>query len=120
MGKKAKEIIHAIIDHFFPHLTLEDVTAISKCEDVLSASVCKKLRDLAKKLKVEVAVIDKIVREAVAKGITKAKEIIAEVEKKIIDFATNFKCEDVLNKDVCEQLREAAKKLKIEIAVIDK
>ena len=51
-------------------------------------------------LKVKAAEVDKIVREAVAKGITKAKEIIKIVRAKIVDLATNFKCEDALSADV--------------------
>merc|ERR1712121_366222 len=83
------------------------------CEDVLSTKICTKLREAAKKLKVKVEMIDKIIREAVAKGITKAKEIIKLVRQKIVDLATNFKCEDALPATVCNKFREIAAKLKI-------
>merc|ERR1711928_127072 len=63
--------------------------------------------------KVKAAEVDKIVREAVKKGITKAKEIIKIVQAKIIEMATNFKCEDALSADVCAKLREIAADLKI-------
>ena len=74
------------------------------CEDVLSEKICATLKEAAKKLKVKVEMVDKIVREAVAKGITKAKEIIKLVRQKIIDMATNLKCEDVLRADVSLKL----------------
>ena len=70
------------------------------CEDILSANVCAALKKAAEKLKVKAAEVDKIVREAVKKGITKAKEIIKIVRAKIVELATNFKCEDALAADV--------------------
>merc|ERR1711973_492955 len=60
------------------------------------------------------------VREAVKKGITKAKEIIKIVRAKIIEMATNFKCEDALAADVCAKLREIAAELKIKFAEVMK
>ena len=66
-------------------------------------------------LKVKAAEVDKIVREAVKKGITKAKEIIKIVRAKIVELATNFKCEDALAADVCAKIREVAGELKIKM-----
>merc|ERR1711962_1666247 len=108
---KAKEIIEEIKKHFFPGQELIE-NAIT-CEDILSESVCAALKKAAEKLKVKAAEVDKIVREAVKKGITKAKEIIKIVKAKIIEMATNFKCEDALSADVCAKLREIAADLKI-------
>merc|ERR1719334_1521342 len=104
---KAKEIIEEIKKHFFPHAELmgNKIT----CEDILSESVCAALKKIAEKLKVKAAEVDKIVREAVKKGITKAKEIIKIVRAKIIELATNFKCEDALSASVCAKMREVAK-----------
>merc|ERR1712142_385674 len=96
--------------HFFPHNELENMIT---CEDVLAANVCKSLKKIAEKLKVKAAEVDRIVREAVKKGITKAKEIIKIVRAKIIELATNFKCEDALAADVCTKMREVAKELKV-------
>ena len=72
------------------------------CEEILSDKVCAALKAAAKKLKVKVEEVDRIVREAVKKGITKASEIIKIVRAKIIELATNFKCEDALSADVSE------------------
>merc|ERR1719431_2416984 len=85
------------------------------CEDVLAANVCKSLKKIAEKLKVKAAEVDRIVREAVKKGITKAKEIIKIVRAKIVELATNFKCEDALAADVCAKIREVAADLKIKM-----
>merc|ERR550534_2739314 len=105
---KAKEIIEKIKKHFFPDNELIENAII--CEDILSANVCAALKKAAEKLKVKAAEVHKIVREAVKKGITKAKEII-----KIVDLATNFKCEDALAADVCAKIREVAADLKIKM-----
>ena len=70
------------------------------CEDVLSAQVCKSLKEAAKKLKVKVELIDQLVRKYVKQGITKASEIIKKIQAKIIELATDFKCEDALSKQV--------------------
>merc|ERR1712002_1249351 len=92
---KAKEIIEEIKKHFFPHAELIENEIV--CEEILSDKVCAALKKAAEKLKVKAAEVDKIVREAVKKGITKASEIIKIVRAKIIELATNFKCEDALS-----------------------
>merc|ERR1711962_812570 len=118
MGTKAKEIIEEIKKHFFPgqELIENEIT----CEDILSEQVCTALKKAAEKLKVKAAEVDKIVREAVKKGITKAKEIAKIVRAKIIEMATNFKCEDALSADVCAKMREVAAKLKVDFAKVMK
>ena len=70
------------------------------CEDILSAQVCKSLKDAAKKLKLKVELIDQLVRKYVKEGITKASELIKKIQAKIIELATDFKCEDALSKKV--------------------
>merc|ERR1712042_123854 len=104
---KAKEIIEKIKHHFWPGNELIE-NAIT-CEDILSESVCASLKKAAEMLKVKAAEVDKIVREAVAKEITKT------VRAKIVDLATNFKCEDALAADVCAKIREVAGELKIKM-----
>merc|ERR1712198_561780 len=116
--EKAKEIIEKIKHHFWPGQDL--VANEIECEDILSEQVCAALKKAAEKLKVKAAEVDKIVREAVKKGITKAKEIIKIVRAKIIEMATNFKCEDALAADVCAKLREIAAELKIKFAEVMK
>merc|ERR1719230_1397005 len=112
------KIIEYIKKHFFPGQELMENTIT--CEDILSEQVCVALKKAAEKLKVKAAEVDKIVREAVKKGITKAKEIIRIVRAKIIEMATNFKCEDALAADVCAKLREIAAELKIKFAEVMK
>ena len=70
------------------------------CEDILSAQVCKSLKDAAKKLKLKVELIDQLVRKYVKEGITKASDLIKKIQAKIIELATDFKCEDALSKQV--------------------
>ena len=101
-------------------LIVELIENAITCEDILSADVCAALKKAAEKLKVKAAEVDKIVREAVKKGITKAKEIIKIVRAKIVELATNFKCEDALSADVCAKIREVAGELKIKMAEVMK
>merc|ERR1712142_964080 len=113
---KAKEIIDEIKKHFFPTLELNELVENKiTCEDILSESVCAALKKAAEKLKVKAEEVDKIVREAVAKGITKAKEIIKIVRAKIVELATNFKCEDALSAPICKRTRAVAAELKIKM-----
>jgi len=101
-----------------------------KCEDALPADLCTKLKDLAEKIKVKAGEVDKVLRDLVAKGITKAKEIIEKIRQKlfpaledeeVMDLHMNaLACEDVISKEVCDKLRETASKLKEKAQVIDK
>merc|ERR1711910_123743 len=116
---KAKEIIEAIKKHFFPGVEGELINVIT-CEDVLSADMCKKLRDAAEMFKIKAAEVDKMIREAIAKGVTKAKEIFKIVQAKLIEMAKNFKCTDALSKDVCDKIAEVAGKLKVKMAEVMK
>merc|ERR1712212_654739 len=104
---KAKEIIDEIKKHFFPSMDVNELMENEiVCEEILSEAVCAALKKPAEKLKVKAAEVDKIVREAVKKGITKASEIIKIVRAKIIELATNFKCEDALSAEACAKIRE--------------
>merc|ERR1711993_183058 len=134
MGTKAKEIIEEIKKHFFPG----EVNVIV-CEDVLADNVCKALKEAAKVLKVKIEEVDAAVREAVNKGLTKAKDIIRFVRSKIDSFVKEIidmikkhffpgvegelinviTCEDVLSATVCHDLRAIAAKLKVKIEMID-
>jgi len=113
---KAHEIIEEIKKHFFPHMEVNELmTNEIVCEEILSDKVCAALKEAAKKLKVKAEEVDKIVREAVKKGITKASEIIKIVRAKIIELATNFKCEDALSAEVCDKIKEVAALMKIKM-----
>merc|ERR1719370_1625970 len=116
---KAKEIIDAIKKHFFPGVEGELINVIT-CEDVLSADMCKKLRDAAELFKIKAAEVDKMIREAIAKGVTKAKEIFKIVQAKLIEMAKNFKCTDALSQQVCDKIAEVAGKLKVKMAEVMK
>merc|ERR1712121_575616 len=91
-----------------------------KCEDVLSAKACADLRKAAEIFKEKAEIVDKIIREAVEKGMTKAKEIAAHVRAKLIEMAKNFKCTDLLSAEVCAKIEEVAAKLKVEMAKVEK
>merc|ERR1712136_232318 len=116
--EKAKEIIEKIKHHFWPGQDL--VANEIECQDILSEQVCAALKKAAEKLKIKAAEVDKIVREAVEKGITKASEIAKLVREKLVEMATNFKCEDALPAEWCAKIREVAATLKIDYAKVMK
>merc|ERR1712226_1178683 len=122
---KAKEIFEKIRQKLFPALDdevlfeLEDENAM-KCEDVISAEVCQKLRETAAKLKEKAAVVDKLVREAVKAKITEAKAIAKQVREKLATMAKNFKCEDALPADICAKLKDFAERVKVKAGEVDK
>merc|ERR1712141_601909 len=111
-------IIDYIKKHFFPQLEGE-LEIVIKCEHVLSDKVCKQLREIAEKLKIGAEIIDKYIREAIAKGMTKAHEIIAYIKEKMIAIS-KITCEDVISKDICDKIREVAAKLKIKFDAVIK
>merc|ERR1712110_1383360 len=61
---KAKEIIKYIEDK---------MAALSKvkCEDILDEDICKKVREVAAKVKVEMKKVEEVMKKIVAKGIVK-------------------------------------------------
>merc|ERR1712142_1405126 len=111
---KAKEIIKYIEDK---------MAALSKvkCEDVLDEDICKKIREVAAKVKISMAKVEKVMKEIVAKGITKIQEIIKKIKEYF--FPTEVEnvivCEDILSDEVCTTLRKAAQKLKIGAKIVD-
>merc|ERR1719378_1534522 len=113
----AKQIIEEIKKHFFPGQELENDIV---CEEILAEPVCAALKEAAAKLKIKIEEVDKIVREAVKKGITKASEIAKLVREKLVEMATNFKCEDALPAEWCAKIKEVAATLKIDYAKVMK
>merc|ERR1712002_711132 len=96
-----------------------------KCTDALSESVCAKIKEIAAKFKVDYQKVMKVIKEIIAKGITKAKEIIDEIKKHFFpqlegELVNLVKCEDVLSPQVCTKMREIAAKLKIKVSEIDR
>merc|ERR1712179_122078 len=119
MGRKAKDIIHYI------RTKIVDMATNFKCTDALSESVCAKIKEIAAKFKVDYQKVMTVIKNIIAKGITKAKEIIEEIKKHFFprlegEIENEVKCEDVLADDVCAKLREAAKKLKLKVEEINK
>jgi len=63
--------------------------------------------------------VDKIIREAIAKKITSAKAIFDMVRKKLAELAKNFKCTDVLSEKICAKIHEICEKIKIKVHEVD-
>merc|ERR1712212_1430175 len=95
-----------------------------KCEDALSAEACAKIREVAALMKIKMDKVMAAIKEIIAKGIVKAKEIIDEIKKHFfptleIDELNKIKYEDVLSAKVCTELRTIAKTMKVKIEEID-
>merc|ERR1712168_1215013 len=116
---EAKEIVKRV------QQKLIDMAKDFKCEDVLSTKACDKLREIAQTLKIKAAEVTKMLKEIVAKGIVKAKEIIEKIKAKLFPALENeviendTTCEDILAKKICTELRDAATKLKVKAEKID-
>merc|ERR550534_871058 len=111
---KAKEIFKIV------QAKLIEMAKNFKCTDALSKDICDKIAEVAAKLKVKMAEVMKVIKGIIAKGITKAKEIIEEIKKHFFPGEVNvIVCEDVLADNVCKALKEAAKVLKVKIEEVD-
>merc|ERR1711931_23593 len=112
---KAKEIVKYIEDK---------MAALSKvkCEDVLDEDICKKIREVAAKVKISMAKVEKVMKEIVAKGITKIQEIIKKIKEYFFpsELENALVCEDILSDKICAALRKAAEKLKVGAQIVDK
>merc|ERR1712121_35028 len=118
---KASEIIKIV------RAKIIELATNFKCEDALSAEVCDKIKEVAALMKIKMEKVMKVMKEIIAKGITKAKEIIDEIKKhffphmEVNELMTNeIVCEEILSDKVCAALKEAAKKLKVKVEEVDK
>merc|ERR1712002_827423 len=105
--------------HFFPNMTGELIPNPITCNEILSEKVCKALYAAAKVLKLKIEMVDAAIREAVAKGIRKADEIIAYVRAKLDKWAKDFTCEWALSKPICDKLHKIGELIKVEAKKID-
>jgi len=70
--------------------------------------------------------MDEFIKNLVVKGYTKIKEIIDAIKHHFfpghlqgVDIINAITCEDVLSKEVCTDLRNIAKRMKVKISEID-
>merc|ERR1712168_803723 len=116
---KIREIIDAIKHHFFPDLEGDLISNEIVCEDILSETACTALRKAAKLLKIKFEKMGEAIREAVKKGITKAKDIIKFVRAKISEWAHDFTCEQVLSKPICDKPHKIGELIKVSAKKLD-
>merc|ERR1711910_39266 len=118
---KGKEKAQEIIDYV--HKRMVDLSKV-KCTDVLSESLCTKIKAFAEAFKIKYAKIIEVMKTAIAKGLDKISEIIDYIKKHFPhlgkELANEIICEEILSDKVCHDLREAAKKFKIKAEEIDK
>jgi len=90
------------------------------CEAVIGAAVCEKLEKAASLLGEKMSDINDAVRAAVKKHISKASGIISFVQEYLVDKAKNFKCENVLNEELCASIMKIGGHFKDGADVINK
>ena len=71
-----------------------------ECNEILSEAVCKKLKEAAAKLKIKWEKVNEAIKQALDKGLRKAKDIIAFVRGKMVEWAKNLTCEQIISKPV--------------------
>jgi hypothetical protein len=92
---------------------IEFLTAMIKCDNILTPKACQNLLNAAKKLHEQAQLIKGAIMEAALKQITDAKQILKTVRDKLIEKAKNFNCTDVLPKEQCQLLMQIANRFKI-------
>lgn len=114
-GKTKSEEIYNSAKDFLQQKVLS-----KKCEDFTSPDNCAKLRDLAKKLKIKAADVEKFVIQAVADGAVKVNDLY----NKVLDYykkeVATKKCEDFLSKTNCDRIRDVAATFKIKADALEK
>jgi len=82
-----------------------------KCTDVLTEDQCNKIDDIGARLKLKSAEINLALKEAIANGAEKAKQIYDRALGFFLNDVKNLKCEDLASADTCNKIREFAKKV---------
>lgn len=109
-GKKTTEEIIASVEKFY----LEKVKT-KQCTDFVSADTCKKLSDIATKLKIKSDEFETFVKKALIQGKSKAVEVYNRVVEYYINNVKGKSCEELLSKtpELCSKLRKVSTSLKI-------
>lgn len=82
-----------------------------KCDSVLAVKVCDRFRNIATSIKLKANVIEEAIKDAYSKGITKAEEVKASVEKFLEKEILSKSCEDLVDKQFCDKLDTVGKYL---------
>merc|ERR1711962_1570049 len=112
---KASDVIDAVKEAIAegakdPQAVLKKAIELMKaklsCDNVLGKDKCDKLRSLAQQVGVSIAKLDEVMREAIAKGLTSAKELY----KAVIDYIMD-KWGDLIGKRELLQKRDIGDKV---------
>merc|ERR1711872_820165 len=95
---------------------LRDHVKASKCEDLISADVCQKIRDFANKVHVSAKDVLQAVKEAIAEG---AWDPVDLYKKAIEYIKSKISCEAVMGKATCDKIRALADKFSVSLAKVD-
>lgn len=90
------------------------------CDDFLAPRVCNKLKEIAAKLKVQIAKVNEMVIDAAIAGYQNRDEIYNNVIQFLKDEVLSKTCEDILAGDLCNKMKAIAAKLKLTAAKVDK
>jgi len=126
---KTSEVVKAVREAIIEHgKTAADIYAKAvafltgeiACEGILGADICSKLKNAAQMLGEKVDVINAAIREAVTKHFTKVSDILNFVQEKMVDLATDFKCEKVLPANMCANIDKIGGHFKDSLDIINK
>jgi len=88
----------------------------AKCEDLIDAATCQKIRDFANKVHLNTKEVIEAVKEAILEGARDPQAVL----KKAIDFLkAQLSCENVIGKERCDQLRSLADKVGVSLSKLD-
>merc|ERR1711872_501915 len=126
---RTSEVIKAVREAIIEHASnaqeifqkaMDFLTGEITCEGIFGADVCSKLQKAAQMLGEKAEVINAAIREAVSKHLTKISDILNFVQEKMVDLATDFKCEKVLSADMCATIDKIGGHFKDSIDVVNK
>jgi len=110
-----KEVIKAVREAVIegasslPEIYKKAVEFLSKeitCEGVFGDDVCAKLDKAAELLGEKASDVTEAIRQAISKNILKATDLLDFVQQYLVDKAVNFKCENVMDADLCAKITE--------------
>merc|ERR1712168_1050472 len=126
---RTSEVIKAVREAIIEHASnaqeifqkaMDFLTGEITCEGIFGADVCSKLQKAAQMLGEKTSDINDAIRAAVKKHVTKVSDVLKFVQEYLVDKAKNFKCENVLNADLCAKIMKIGGHFKDGIDTINK
>jgi len=102
---KTKDILKSVRE------TLVEKAKNFNCTDVLTLEQCNRIKNIGQRLKLKSSEVQKAVKEAIANGAEKAKQIFSNAMDFLLIDARNMTCEDLIKAETCQKIKDFAKKV---------